>query len=1147
MSADDPFSFLDHNNTERKPPKKAHWREKLFSKDRRNKGPDDQQIEAFLAPARSKSVSYGAPSAAAASRGLPTPRLDVSQRFPSSQELSNTSPTTHPASATELYSSVNFPKPQKKRNGKTLKVKFSDKVPELIGEGGDESEVPTMEISLHRNTRHNGGPSGGSTDAAPSLPQLQLDTSFGDGHKGITRQKTRHRKDVNVNEDEDEDTGNRKPLLIQNAQDSDFLMSLNLGDKGSRLSFRASPESNSFAQRVRDKMQAEEGRALQQHRFDEPTSPSKEETRPDSPSSAYDDTPPLSETETTPPSNSLRSPVSDTQGGQYSALPPAYQAGSNAQNRSPTKSLPSIPSDSPLDRLSQQLTSGELRDSPKSNPQPPKMSLRAVANQINDTAFIELKKYVAQYEILIRRSAENVKPLMETSLAEWMRAAVWWFLRGKKRLEAYARASRPSSSSGRPARRTSPDDARQAVVDLGKSLWILDNIVTQHPEVTRYGAMSVDALLAVVNTTGDRQLADLLALHQVLLNHLRSLAMSIKRNNIISTIGTEDEAANRGDMSVWVRYPFFAPDVSAVLSGTASRSMLIDRSGKSPDLVNMMPLGDTNRLFSYGNMFVDVFVSSNEDDADQQFSIPCVLSIVRDRGDWYVFAAITSQSELVNIMIQSDRKKGPTWENVEWQVRSHSMRVKLPRGFELDVNFQEEDFKTLWNIVQYTMKTEESLQPEAGENMVFESTLKMFHYMDPGSQKAFPAEPVERCRLRLFERSVTVTEGTGQRSIHQGHRLTVLTSPKIKTLSNIRHLLGHKEPIVFGLLRGEDGAPALLVKVKEDGRTRSMLMTFQDDEERSAIHSILLGTLPGEAETKTPDIPIRAYSIEQPADRFTGKPAKTHLQFPAGSVSVIDQEHRMVDHGYGPTILSEHLRAFVATEWGSATDRINLAPGELKLGLDINNRTGLSLFRPGQQDLTLSLADNLTSPDMPDSLATFMQLATTKPTVRRFDFATVKDLHAFQEAVTGFRVLFDSVASSFTISRRRMVVPITKKWEANMARIQIVQQEKVVQLLAYLNDFPYGKCMNFVLKSTDMLENFGRAGKFGVKIVDAKFALPKNDNDPASDYLCLDMPEYPMEHDDISIAFDSEADRTNFQTAAPGSVREASRMSSLRR
>lgn len=103
-----------------------------------------------------------------------------------------------------------------------------------------------------------------------------------------------------------------------------------------------------------------------------------------------------------------------------------------------------------------------------------------------------------------------------------------------------------------------------------------------------------------------------------------------------------------------------------------------------------------------------------------------------------------------------------------------------------------------------------------------------------------------------------------------------------------------------------------------------------------------------------------------------------------------------------------------------------------------------------------------------------------------------------------------------------MVVPITKKWEANLARIQIVQQDKVVQLIAFLNDFNHGKCMNFVLKGTDTLESFGRAGKFGVKVLDAKFALPRTDDDPTADYVCLDMPEYPLEHDDITIVFDSE-------------------------
>ena len=144
-----------------------------------------------------------------------------------------------------------------------------------------------------------------------------------------------------------------------------------------------------------------------------------------------------------------------------------------------------------------------------------------------------------------------------------------------------------------------------------------------------------------------------------------------------------------------------------------------------------------------------------------------------------------------------------------------------------------------------------------------------------------------------------------------------------------------------------------------------------------------------------------------------------------------------------------------------------------------------------------------------------------------------------------------------------MVVPIHKKWEASLTRLQIVRQDKVVQLVAFFNDFNHGKCMNFVLKGTDTMESFNRSGKFCIRFADAKFALPKVEDDPASDFLCLDMPEYPIEHDDILIVFDNEAgmlpsspvtavdankaDRTNFQNAAPGSVREPSRMGSLRR
>ncbi|KGO48274.1 hypothetical protein PEX1_051430 [Penicillium expansum] len=1182
MSADDPFSFLpaEQAKPEAKPAKKTHWKTKLFSKDKsKTASHQHQEIADFLSSRPAESTPAPPPNDP---RYLP-PQNVAAHRLPSSQDISGyppskavtaPAPESAPALPRENYAPFNLsdksttvPAPipasakPSGRKGKGLRVGFSPQTPEVIGEGGDETDSPTIEISRARERSDSRGTQSGNVPASPldpsrsHLPNLRLDTSLGDGDARSRQAACSPQRD----------RSDWKPPLMQNPQDADFLRALPSSGSGSRLSFRGDAEASSFAQRVRDKMQAEEGRALH-HRYEEDTlSPGAEDddiSPPPSPPSPSSPEPPIkaynpeyaNETATTAglphaPSislsmksivDSIRNPPSpSTQRAPANLTPIDPRMPTNLTPGSPGKASPTQAKPPPQDLPASNRTSPPSREvkEPPRSAQPAKFSLRNIANQVGNTAFSEFKEYNARYESSIKLAAEDVKPLVETSLAEWIRAAVWWFLRGKTRLEAYAR-SRSTSP---------PTHVKQAVIDLGKALWINENIVPSHHELSRYGAMGVDALLAVVSTTGDNELADLLGIHQTLTNHLRSLSMSIKRNNILVVVVSDEGSPSQVDTSIWLRYPFYAPDVSAVLSGAATRSMLVDTAGKTPGLVHMMPLGDTSRYFSYGSMFVQVCVSSSDDDGQQQYAMPCALTIVRERADWYVFAAITSQSQLVNILIQSDRKQGPTWEDVDWQVRSHSMRVKLPRGFELDVMFKEEDFKTLWNIVKYTQKSENSLHPEAGETVVFENTLKVFQYMDPGTPKAFPSEPTERCRVRLFERSVTVTEGTGTRNAHRGFRLAVLTSPKVKTLSSIRHILGNGSPIVFGLLRGEDGAPALLLKVTEDGRTRSMLMTFHEVAERTEIHSVLLGMIPREGELKSPEFAINSYCIEQPEDAFTGQPAVKYLQFPAGSVSVIDQEHAYVEHGYGPTILSEHLRAFVATEWGSVTDRINLGPGELKIGLDVQSKTSMSLFRSAQQDMTLSLADNLIRPELAGQLTGFLEKITAKPMIRRLEFPTMQDLHAFETAVTGFQVLYDGMATSFTISRRRSMVPIYKKWEASLARVQIVRQEKVVQMLAFFGDFQHGTCMNFILKGTDIMESFGRSGKFGIRMVDAKFALPKKDDDPASNFVCLDMPEYPIEHDDLTVTFDTEASRASFKAALPGLVREPSRMGSIRR
>ncbi|EEA18751.1 hypothetical protein TMatcc_010706 [Talaromyces marneffei ATCC 18224] len=1141
---------------------KSKWREKLFSKDRDAKQvvATERQLDDFLGYNRPRPI----PESPIVVSAVADPTFESGS--PQRRDLSTppSPPKQYVALSPQSSTQASPPKPKPRRR-KGLRVTFTDLPPEVMGEGGDESEEPTVEISRKKGRPTKDDPKSQIDDGyedlqdrRPTLPELHLDTSFA----GSAAPSAQPDKPLAW-----------KPLLIS-PQDQDFLLALNSGEPGSRLSFRASPDSKSFARRIHARMQEEEGLALQ-HRLqqEDPTSPTEvddeakprqQEALPTHPSFTSQRSQ-LSQqslnVDVAAPTLSLRTSPVPAVHDQVKALrrddiPEILSpGGSSASSLSPTTDEPkhafpppeaSRPQPTgPPPQYQASPTTRVATEPPKppaaaSAPRSAKMTLRSVANAMGDTAYQEFTAYVERFNSLYGLTAENVKPLMETSFAEWIRASTWWFLRGRSGLESAVRSGRNPDAT----------EAMQAVVDLGKAWWISTQIVPKHPELTCYGRMSIDALVAVASTAGDHRMAGLVNLHQKIMNHLRALTVSMKRNQILSAIGSTEVNDHPIDTNIWVRYPFFAPDVAAAVSGSNRRSMLIDSSSQLANTPEMMLVGDTSRYFSYGTMFVEVSLTSDDDDDTSQYAIQCVLSIRRDRSDSYVLAALSSQSELVNILIQTERKNGPTWDDVQWQVKARTMTVKLRRGFELNVAFTEKDFKMLWNIVQYTLKTEASLNPEAGERRIFQDTLKMFQYMDSGTPKTFPSEPSPLCRMALFEKTVTWTEGTGTRKAHRGFRLAVVTNPQTKTLSSVQHTLGYGAPIVFGYLRGENGSPALLLKLKEDSRPRSMVLTFDRIEQRTLMHSLLLGMLANENETTCPNLPTRSFSIEEARDPVTGGPGMSHLKFNAGSVSVIDLDssYPYLDRSYGQQVLSESLRALISTEWGTVTDRINLGPGEMKIGLDPNSNTTFTMYRARQEDMTVAIAENLVEKELPDSLTQFLEASKTKPTIRRFEFSSVEDLHKFQEMMTGFRVVFDSTVTSFAIARRRMVVPIHKKWEASGVRLQLVVQNKTIQLLAFFGgDFSHGKCMNFLLRGTDNYESSSRSGKCTVRIVDAKFALPKKDEEEASAFVCLDMLEYATEHDDITIVFESEQDRSKFLTCLPGSTREPARMASMRR
>lgn len=813
---------------------------------------------------------------------------------------------------------------------------FSNDGPEVIGEGGEEADLPTKDVLLYRSRSH----SSASNAADGSHSQFENADPY-----GSTSDST-HWPGAYPGQGYPAEDRREKLKMMKSAHELDFLLSLEPHSaRGARLSLRDSGDPNSFAHRVRARMRVEEGLALQKAtRTDSPTDPDELDSQP-----SQETVLPLRPSATSNlsldmPQEPAAAAKYDFWGSVLSALPNKTKSNwqdTNVSN-SPvnTHNSPcSYPETPPPPYLKSSCTEPDCepekgRPSPESsfnndphrteNHSPLKKSWRSAANAVSNDALADFTARAAQYNDIFSDAAESVKPSMETSLSEWIRASVWWFLKGRSDVEASIRPQ-PSNGGG-----NSPSDADrtcQGVLNLAKTWWITEHIVPGHPELSRFGNMSLDTLIAVTATAGDQRLSSLMSVRHATLSHLRALAILMKRNNILPA-AMEHVHLSRGiDTTIWVRYPFFAPDISAVLSGQVTRSMLMDIARKTTDISDVMPLGDSSRYFCYGRMFVEAYLSSSEDDS-QQFAIPCVLSIIRDRSDWNVLVSITSQNELVNIMIQGDKKLGPTWADVDWQLRTNSMRIRLPRGFELDIQFDQADFKMIWKIVEYTHKTEENLQPEAGETLLFEDVLKVFQYVDSGPNKAFPAEPSPRCRIRLFEKAVTLTEGTGTRKAHRGFRFMAVTSPKVKTLSSISHELGNGTPIVFGYLRGEDGAPALLIKIPQEGsgRNRSMLLTFHEQDQRAKLHSLLLGITPLQDEVKTPDLPMRAFSIEQlPDGNGISKPI-VHLQFSSPSATVINNGGSSLQstHGYSSTVLSEHLRVFVTSNWGSATDRINI-------------------------------------------------------------------------------------------------------------------------------------------------------------------------------------------------------------------------------
>lgn len=754
-------------------------------------------------------------------------------------------------------------------------------------------------------------------------------------------------------------------------------------------------------------------------------------------------------------------------------------------------------------------------------------------NRRNDAAGDEAyAEYIARtkhlYE-LFRLHAEQYKPMGSSKPDDMCRAALWWFLKGRMALEAAIRN-----------RATETDETKaliskyQAYTDLTKGYWLMEKAL---PEIAEGKFNPVDGHLGEVK--------------QALASNLKKLAGSMKRNGFLPP--EEPFMPQMMDKSIWIDYPNLSQDIIALLNGNWGSMLSASREPlRMLDPLEALPLGDTQNMFNYGRVPVDVYLME-QGMGDSQTHFRCMLSVNRPVKESNLVFTIASQNGCVALRIQSDKNAGPTWENLRWRTESFSLELKMPRGFMVAIQCSQQDFRMLWNIFEFGVKVQGYLYPRKDEAVTFRTQLRGFHYFDTDpNSRTFPKEPVGQCEVGLYERILKEGSPTGPRQFHRGHRLAVVTGPKTRTLSGVTHFYPPQMPIQFAYLRGEQREPMLQLGHQEGKEKCRMVLSFNSEEEREKLLNLLKGSYIHADEELVSEVVLQGFSMtEGLSDQKGGFQAIQRL--PWQHVRVINDKYHGEDNP--STVLAEKLRVEISsydakgTAVGTITDRINMAPGEFKIRLNSKDYFTLMILRNPQDDMTMSILDRPGLTDALRELTSVQNSIARTQTIRSYRFTNFKDLHIFQSAITGYTVLYDGVAASLNIARRRMVVPVYKKWESGRARIQLVQQEKTIQLLAFFEDWSHGRCMGFVLKGTDVFENFGRGGKAGLKVVDAKFPLPKvpDEGAEATDdmaFVCLDMPDYAGEHDDISIVFDDENERDKLVACLPAPVK-GSRLSRI--
>lgn len=857
-------------------------------------------------------------------------------------------------------------------------------------------------------------------------------------------------------------------------------------------------------------------------------------------------------------------------------------------------------------------------------------SMTGAAALAGEAALDDFAERVQHMSGIFRLTAEVIQPATKYTAKQWLRCCLWWFLRGRAGLEALMqsrqreqRSSPVENYSDRPVSvHTGQERLCQAHVDLAKVVWMLYEIFPALPVMHPYTQGAATSFASPSTIAAAREANDVEAV-QVLENmdavgaRLRTLLASCSKNG---GMPPHSSLIQGQDQSIWVQFPTLSRDVAQFISVNQLNNPL-----------ETMPVADTRTNFAYGRMFVNVTISTPSERFE---TASCILSIMRERNTWGLKVAVCSQTDAFTLIVQDEHERakaegwGPGWKDVQWDPQRSRVIVDLmgspgtpasattpqtPRGrFSALIEFTEADYVQLVNIWSYTRSVSSSMLASRDERYVYEVVALSLRYSEETNMRSsqhqqrasFPTESVTRCRIRVFEKFETVETDTGSRKLHRGFRILAVTSPKVKSLSAVSVEVGNTQPITCEMTNDEASGqplPALTLRNASETSQTSLFMVFNDQTERQALMNLITGVTQSKDEHVACVVRLTSLLMEEAsiAESYTHNytnPLRSMRWQDAMLILEDESELQSLDD----TAMTEKIRIVARGQGIGFTERMNLAPGELKIRLPATGTSStpsasLSILRPYSPapSTTITAISSHPDPGVGGPLASLLAVTTQQMTAQNYHFPGLNDLHKFEAALTGHDVMFDALASAFTISHRIALVPIHKRHGAHDVRIQVLRREgdSSALLLAFFEGFALAEAVCFKLLSTNVYElvdgdkkskkdseKESGSWRYGVKLVDAKFSMPrlrreKEDKDQDSDggwrkhrrdkskdlsggkesragereapigpdkiaerFVSVDMLEYAGEHDDIVIGFESELGKYSCTLLRPLSI-----------